>query len=162
MNPAMTTTLDLRDIHAAAPTGLWPPAPGWWVLAVVGLLALLFATRWLLRRLRLRRDRTQILAEIAAISTCTNKEQVPLLISNLSALLRRVALRRYHRERVAPLTGQAWLQFLDDTGGDGEFSRGAGRVLEDGAYKLDCGDIQLQPLLLLARHWVKQNLEVAA
>ena len=43
----------LADIHEAAEPALWPPALGWWLLAVIGIvglvagaITLLIATTW--------------------------------------------------------------------------------------------------------------------
>jgi len=162
MNPTATTALDLRDIHGAASPALWPPAPGWWLVALIVLALLLMGAVWLHRRWLRRRDRNEILSELDALSHCSSGEHTADCIARLSALLRRLALRRYPRAQVAPLSGNAWLQFLDDTGGAGGFTRGAGRVLEDGAYRPDSGDVQIDPLLQLARRWVTHNLEAGA
>mgnify|MGYP001548978984 CR=1 FL=1 len=41
----------LKDIHEPAPPGLWPPAPGWWLLAAIVLGALVaLLVEWLRRR----------------------------------------------------------------------------------------------------------------
>jgi len=162
MNPSANAALDLRDIHAAASPALWPPAPGWWVVALVVVSLLLMSVVWLRRRWLLRQDRIEILAELDALTHCSENEPSADRIARLSALLRRIALRRYPREQVAPLSGSAWLQFLDDTGGLGEFTRGAGRILEDGAYRPDTADLQVDPLMQLARRWVTHNLEAGA
>ncbi len=45
MNSANDPLAQLRDIHLPDPISWWPPAPGWWVLAVVVLALLFFMTR---------------------------------------------------------------------------------------------------------------------
>ena len=162
MNPAATATLDLRDIHAAAAPAFWPPAPGWWVLAVLLVAALVVTTVWLLRYYRARRHRRQIMDELDTLSAVNTKENTGEFVTKLSILLRRIALRRFARQRVASLTGTDWLRFLDETGGGGDFEHGVGQVLEVGPY---CPQTREQPreaLLALARRWAKQNLEKAA
>jgi hypothetical protein len=63
---------------------------------------------------------------------------------------------------VASLTGSDWLRFLDDTGGEGEFQQGVGRVLEVGPYQPTTREVPAEALLALVRRWVSKNLEVAA
>ena len=70
-----------------------------------------------------------------------------------------VALQRYPQEEVASLTGSAWLEFLDATGGDGEFRNGAGQVLETGPYRQHVQNVAVDSLLALARSWGLKNLE---
>jgi len=161
MNPAATATLDLRDIHAAAPPAFWPPAPGWWVVALLLIAILVLSTLWLLRRYRLYRLKVHIMDEIESLSTC-NTENTEEFTAHLSMLLRRIALRRYSRERVAPLTGSDWLRFLDETGGNGDFEHGIGQILEVGPYRPQTSELPAEELLALARRWAKQNLKVAA
>ena len=60
MNPLAAPPLDLRDIHAAAEPAFWPPAPGWWLLAGLGLFVILVAGRWLFRRIRRQRYQRQL------------------------------------------------------------------------------------------------------
>jgi hypothetical protein len=158
MNPTATPMLQLRDIHAAPPPGLWPPAPGWWVLAL--LLAILFVLGmlWLRGRYQARRFRRQAMLELENI-TDKYKNNHDGLIAETGVWLRRVALQRYPQEEVASLTGSAWLEFLDATGGDGEFRNGAGRVLETGPYRQRVQDVAVDSLLALARSWGLKNLE---
>ena len=72
-------------------------------------------------------------------------------------LLRRVALMRYDREKVAPLNGPDWLRFLDETGGNGQFTQGAGRILETGPYIPHVDEQDVNGLLQLARDWLSIN-----
>ena len=161
MNPTAAATLDLRDIHAAAAPPFWPPAPGWWLLAVL-LIALLFiGSLWLLRRYKVYRLNRQVMHELDALTNCVSKDNIVVFLSKLSILLRRVALRHYAREQVASLTGSAWLRFLDATGGTGDFEHGVGQVLEVGPYCLHPQELPAEELLALARRWVKHNLKVA-
>jgi len=162
MNPTTAVTLDLRDIHAAPPPGLWPPAPGWWVLAAVLLAALVLLAVWGYRRYRAYRQKLQIMDELERLTGEYTKENNAGFVTEISTLLRRVALRRYARTRVAPLTGSAWLRFLDDTGGAGEFEKGVGRILEVGPYQPGTDEVPAEELLALARRWVSKNLEAAA
>lgn len=52
MNP--DPLAQLRDIHLPEPVGWWPPAPGWWILALLLFLSLFFTTRYLIARHRQR------------------------------------------------------------------------------------------------------------
>jgi hypothetical protein len=162
MNPTAAATLDLHDIHAAPPAAFWPPAPGWWVLTVVLLVVLALLAVWGFRRYRAYRHRRQIMGELDLLSGCYSKENIPGFVTEVSTLLRRVALRRYTRTRVASLTGADWLRFLDATGGGGDFEKGVGRILEAGPYQAHSSEVPAEELLALARQWVSKNLEVAA
>ena len=162
MNPAASASLELRDIHAAPLPSFWPPAPGWWLLAVLLLAALVVLGIWLVRRYRWHRLQQQILGEIDQLGDCYSTDKASEFVTGLSTLLRRVALQRYPREQVASLTGTGWLRFLDETGGKGEFEHGIGQLLERGAYAPQAGELPASELLALARCWAKQNLKAAA
>ncbi len=101
----------LRGIHLPEAVGAWPPAPGWWALlaAVIGLAVLgIVAVR--IRRASLAHH---ALRELEAIDQAS--PDVQDLAASVSTLLRRVALRRFGRSRVASLHGAAWQEFLSET-----------------------------------------------
>ncbi len=143
----------LHDIAVPPPVPWWPPAPGWLViggflLAVVGLGCWGRYLRWrhdAYRREALRRL-DQILGESPGLSS----------LPAIAELVKRVALAAYPRGRVASLTGEPWLVFLDETGRTDAFTRGDGRVLGDAAYRRDpiAGDADLSKLTNVIRHWI--------
>ena len=157
-----TAVLDLRDIHAAPPPAFWPPAPGWWLLAVIVLIALVVLAVWAWRRYRRHRHEQLILLEVERLNNCNSSENSIGFITDISTLLRRVAIRRYSLAAVASLTGADWLRFLDETGGAGDFANGVGQVLETGPYQSDLNEVPAEELLALARRWISKNLAVAA
>lgn len=163
MNPsAASAALDLRDIHLAPATQFWPPAPGWWLLALLAGTALALLAHWLYRRYRHYRLRRRVLQELDQLGMTCTRVTAPEFVTAVSTLLRRVALQRHARERVAPLSGAAWLQFLDETGGNGQFTTGVGRLLGDGPYVPHLQEIPSEPLLALARDWINRNLEAVS
>lgn len=110
MDPKLATALEgLRDIHLPAPISFWPPAPGWWALALL-LLVCACATLWIRRRRRIRR---LALHELAALEARFSADPKPVeLAVSLTALIRRVALRTSTRPDVASLHGEPWVEFL--------------------------------------------------
>ncbi len=154
-------TLDLRDIHSAPPPEFWPPAPGWWLLGVLVIAVLTLTTVWLYRRYRLYRQRQRVLAELEQLKALDASRQAAEFTTAVSTLLRRVALMCYARRRVAPLSGAAWLRFLDETGGGGEFTTGAGQVLACGPYVPHPQDVPADRVLALAKSWIKKNMGAA-
>jgi len=149
--------LELRDIHPPADPPLWPPAPGWWLVSGLILVALALAGQraWRAHRVRVRRRR--ILAELAELGTRLGQEgKGAELAAGVSALLKRIALTRFDRVEVAHLTGTAWLEFLDRHGGGGAFAQGPGRVLADGPYA-PTQTVEVKALLDLAQDWARRN-----
>lgn len=153
-DPTMLAQLELRDLHAPAPPSIWPPAPGWWLLALLALIITLWAIRIAWRWSRRRRLRRRVMSELDALSA---QDADARLAADISALLKRAALRRFPREQVAGLTGADWLEFLDRTGGAGQFSAGPGRVLASGPYA-PATSCDAAALSALARRWLDKNL----
>lgn len=82
----------LRDIHEAKPPSWWPPAPGYYLLVLLFLLALLLGL--FIIRLRKRwRLKKAILRELKSIEDQFYAHQdISSLQGSLSALFRRLAL----------------------------------------------------------------------
>jgi len=157
----------LRGIHLPDPVGLWPLAPGWWLLAGVVVLAALGL--WLWSRRRRRSVARQALHELDGLAHARGPDDVQGLATAISALLRRVALLRFGRARVAPLHGRAWQDFLSDTAPRSRrgtrFAPDAGLLLALAPYApagaacltRDGTAPDRDGLLMAARAWIKEN-----
>jgi len=105
----------LAPLRAPADPHWWPPAPGWWLLAAVMLLALTWALWSLLRRHRQRRYRRVAAERLNACRKAVDSDPSLHYASECNRILKTVALRSFPRRDVAALSGTAWLAFLHDT-----------------------------------------------
>jgi len=118
-------TTILRDIHGLDAIPWWPLAAGWWYVAgLVTLLLLFIGIRyWLIYNagwLGWRGDARRQLRELKKVLA---SEAPQAVAGRLSELLRRIAMVRSGRQGVASLTGDSWLHWLmehDSTGFDWE------------------------------------------
>lgn len=152
----------LRDIHLPADPSWWPPAPGWWLLAAVGVAVFAFGLRRFLRWRRDRRWRLRVQAELGRIAAShAAQADAGLLVAEVSTLLRRASM--LVTPHAAALRDDAWLQFLDaqlpaTTTGESPFTTGPGRALIDTPYRR-VGDpavqaVEASALIELARRWL--------
>lgn len=157
MNPQSPLMNELRGIHLPPDPSLWPPAPGWWIVALLAGVILwraLVVARRVLNRARRRR---KALAALASIHARVNADPDATLCADLSVLLRRLAIGRFPREQVAALTGQPWLQFLERScDGDAAFIR-AGQALLEAPYR-QAVNVDVDTLVRLSGVWIRKVL----
>lgn len=119
----------LAPEHAPAAPGWWPLALGWWVLAILIVVAVCLVMYWWLRpasrRRRFARNELRRLRERALDPADAARA--------IQSLLRRYALAVFGRDMTARLSGDAWLNFLADSGGEA-FVGPPGRALLVAAY----------------------------
>lgn len=148
------TLAQLRDIHLPPPVDWWPPAPGWWLL--LGAMVLALGSAWLVKvlhtRRRLQRRALELLNHMER--HYLQSRDAIVFASQVSALLRRVAVIRFPEQHPAGLTGEAWLDFLDRTGGNGAFRHGPGASLASAPYQ-PRGDLDAYQLARVVRQWLE-------
>lgn len=149
-------SLPLRDIHLPEAVSWWPPAPGWWLLLV--LTAMIVAVVFLFIRIRQRRQlKRTVLAELNSIRQQYNDNHDRIEIARaLSALMRRASISFYPRHDSASLTGEQWLQHLDNTAQRKDFKNGSGRILATAPYLPVNSQVNVDfdDLLSLCEHWL--------
>jgi Domain of unknown function (DUF4381) len=129
-------------------------------LSVIVIASTVGIAIFALRHYRVARQRRRVLVALARLEAGVANAPGPVALSRISEMLRRLALARFPRQQVAALTGDAWLRFLDESGGNGRFSQGPGRVLATGPYQRSLtANVDTAALTALVREWVGKNAE---
>lgn len=159
MNLDPASLENLHDLALPAPVPLWPPAPGWWILAA-GLASAFLAAGWRSwRRYRANAYRREARRQLVAIERRVDAGLCAGAASELAVVLKRTALAAFPRAAVASLTGSAWLWFLNRTGRTTAFTDGAACGIEQWAFVGDrtVPAAKLKAALREARAWVRTH-----
>ncbi|MEM8561415.1 MAG: DUF4381 domain-containing protein [Pseudomonadota bacterium] len=145
----------LHPLREPLPIGWWPPAPGWWVLALLCLLGVLFLSWWLRKRYTASAYRRQALSELNSLkSQYLENADVRGYLTDMNALLKSAALIAYPRRQVAASSGIQWLNFLNtSTAGDNPFPA----EFVSSAYRLQLEEIDIEQIHQAATHWIKHH-----
>ncbi len=155
---------ELADIHVPQEPGIWPPAPGWWVVGAIAAGLLAWAGVIAYRRWQVQRRCQFALAELDRClardraddgGQTADPEQRRLdAINEMNAVLRRVALRHFPRSQVASLSGRDWVRFLQDHGDASLMDQAQSDALAQGRFARHC-DVQPEALHRTARRWIR-------
>jgi hypothetical protein len=144
----------LKDIHLPHAIAMWRVAPGWTTLYIVTALLFVYGCyigyqkrneRYAIRCAILKLNKLQSL-------TKDNPENINIA-AEISILVRRTALYYFKRDKVAGLTGEDWLQFLNESGSTSQFSEACGKLLIDAPYQKN-NHADLTPLFALTKNWL--------
>lgn len=158
----------LQPLIAPAPVSAWPPAPGWWLLAV--LLPLAGLGLWRLRRLLRAKAplsraeqpldplRVSALAELASLPKPYDGAPAGAWLQQINALLKRLCRNQYPYSQSHTLNGRKWLAFLDNRCPAAGLTRWM--VLVEGAYKPECklDDKAISGLTQAVDTWIRKHV----
>ncbi len=99
----------LRDIHLPEPISWWPPAPGWWLLALAGCALLAWLLRFLYRRYKAKHYRRQALVQLQALHAETDPQAQ---LRGLFVLLKQTANCAYPGRQPSSLAIEPFVDFL--------------------------------------------------
>jgi hypothetical protein len=121
----MSAPLDkLHDFYQPPPPAWIPQTIGWYVLfALLAVLAIAIAIH-LTRKWLANRYRREALRELADLQP-----------QQFSELLKRTALSAWPREKVASLSGSAWIDFLNKTAHGELFQNAPANAVEECAIR---------------------------
>lgn len=136
----------LQPLIDPPPVHWWPPAPGWWLLAVLLPLACWGLYRLLQGWRRKRRQKVSVqvldplrqaaLAELASLRKPYDGAPAGPWLQQLNALLKRTCRERYPDAGSHVLSSRAWLAFLDNRCPAAGLTRWM--ILVEGTYKPQC------------------------
>ncbi len=144
---------DFSEIAPPADISWLPQTVGWlWF----GVAALAFAAYYLLGALRRwyhNRYRREAIARLQALA---DKSDSTELIGDINRILKITALVAYSRGAVAKLSGESWVNFLNQQCDQPPFNHQQLQLLASTVYRLaESGE---QPELIQASlHWVEQH-----
>jgi hypothetical protein len=150
----------LADIHLPAQVSYWPPAPGWWVLAILLLIGLVYLAYKLRIQAQQAKIRQYALAELdgcmAEYATADSSEPDANLLRYVNAVnsvLRRVALVHFPNNAVAGLDGQAWVDFIRQKGDSSLLNEQIAAALSRGRFQTRV-EVDSKALYELGRAWI--------
>jgi hypothetical protein len=158
----------LQPVIAPPAVHWWPPAPGWWLLAL--LVPLLAWALWRLGRRLLRQRRTAVpeerldplrqaaLDELERLRKPYYGAEAGPWLQQLNALLKRLCRERYPDSHSHTLSSRAWLAFLDSRCPAAGLTRCM--VLVEGAYKPHCqlDDKAIDQLQQAVALWIRKHV----
>lgn len=157
MQPQRIDLSGLKDIHLPALPPLWPlPAVFWIVLTA--LICCIFLARWAWIKKHELTARKYANREVESITNRFRGNSYKTA-TELSLLMRRIALMKYTRGDVSALTGKTWRQFLEKTTKKPVFKGEAGDIVETVMFippdQFKYKDIA--PLVAAAKEWIAEN-----
>jgi hypothetical protein len=128
----------LRDIHLPTDPIWWPPAPGWWLLALLTIAGLVYAIRFLYQAYERRRPirRARVLYRNLHTEYARGVIDAPTFLHEANELLKRLFIHGLHEDRARKANDASWLRLLDERSDSKAFSEGPGRQLGNQRFKL--------------------------
>lgn len=146
---------NLNDIVMPAAVPWWPPAPGWYVLAMIVLLLVSWLGLRAIRHWNGNRYRREALRELQRIRSAT--QAAP----ELPVLLKRTALSAWPRTEVAALSSADWHRFLDQSASMARFCSGQGETLDRLSYAASgrhgLSEADLNAVFEAAETWLRKH-----
>lgn len=145
----------LRDIHLPDAISWWPPAIGWWILLALVIAAFILLPK-LYRRMTytsLNKVATKTYQNIVDEFKENNNDST--FIIKTSQFLRQIAMSYYGRDKVAQLTGDKWIQALNDLTEQDHFTDDLKQNLVNAPYQKNVS-IDSEQLINAVQSWLNK------
>ena len=108
----MNELAELKDIHLPPGVSMWPLAIGWYVVTITILMLLAFSMYRLIKWFQYNKPKKQALKLLGQLKTSSDTQSK---LTQIALLLKRVAIRYHGIDKVAKLSGNRWIDFLNKT-----------------------------------------------
>lgn len=160
----MISAEQLQPLILPTPISWWPPALGWWLLALFFII--LFSAWHYVKRIRVATNqvvssdplRDSALQQLRALTKPYDGAQAGLWLQQINQLLKRICATRYPDSASHTLSGREWLAFLDSRCPAAGLSRWM--ILVQGAYQPDCrlDDKSIAQLQQAIDTWIRKHV----
>lgn len=138
----------------------WPLAPGWYVLSALIFLLWVFLVFRFVKKRKKNAYRREALRQLEKIEKLEQSQVYPADLAHVNRLLKITAMQTYTREKVASLSGHAWLEFLSNSS-PCDFTVAPGNLIEMSGFqhsgKVHISSDQWSKILKEARLWVQEH-----
>ena len=148
----------LEPLIAPAPISWWPPAPGWWLLALLLPVHLPRKAAEQSTEAPLDPLRQAALSELERLSKPYDGVDAGPWLQQLNAILKRLCRERYPQSNSHILSSRAWLAFLDSRCPAAGLTRWM--ILVEGAYRPHCNlnDKAIAGLNQAVAIWIRKHV----
>lgn len=164
----MNDPISLDNLHPIVlppVQGIWPIAPGWYMIAFLLLaVAIFFVLRFMQKR-KANQYRLDALTQLAVLQKTLDQGEAENALRALPVLIKATALYAYSRKTIASLYGDGWIDFLNETLGTPHFNKEDGVLLAQISYGtpnaiLAVSKQQSSQLFSHVKYWVQHHLSV--
>ena len=149
----------LADIHLPVEISYWPPAPGWWILAVLLIAGIVFLTIRIIKFRNLQQVCRHALLELENCYQRLREENSAdasnqlRYINEVNSVMRRVALVHFPQANVASLGGDAWVDFIRQKGDSTGLNEEIAAALSFGRFQTHC-EVDVDAMNSLGQAWI--------
>ncbi len=145
----------MKGLHIPQTPDIFPLALGWWLL--IGLIAVLIFGTYIGLLWYFESKRRFVLQEIKRIKKIKSTQQLLLAFNELA---KKIAIDRFGREKIAPLYGKSWVDFLN-SGKKEIFSKDYVDLLHKSLYagKKDISDSWKKRIIRDYEKWIRTFLK---
>ncbi len=155
----------LKEIHEPGAIGVWPLAPGWWLLIAITIFVIILTALLWHRHIKLNGWKKEAAKAITALQKQTNSQAHHQSLFAINQLIKRIAIHQSNDRSINALTGESWHTFMNSflNGPDtpNMFSSQQLELLSEDLYRQEINTDQsmstdITVLLKTLNRWIKE------
>ncbi|NOX27554.1 MAG: DUF4381 domain-containing protein [Gammaproteobacteria bacterium] len=120
----------LPPLHMPEPISLWPPAIGWWLLALFIIVLSVLVVRFFLKKKRKNQLRKAALLELSQYwSSYQSDHDTQSYLLAVNRLLKKFVMQQYPNKSLHTLSGEQWISGLAELSPQSGINRDSAAIL---------------------------------